>query len=72
MIKTHQIVVLSREVWTDVSSSDAEIWTITDEGMKILCDDNCVPKNLEDKDVCQVQSLKEALIMNTGNLDVHL
>ena len=71
MIKTHQIVVLSREVWTDVSSSDAEIWTITDEGMKILCDDS-VPKNLEDKDVCQVQSLKEALKMNTGNLDVHL
>lgn len=71
MIKTHQIVVLCREVWTDVSSSDAEIWTITDEGMKIL-NEGSVPKNLEDKDVCQVQSLKEALIMNTGNLDVHL
>ena len=71
MIKTHQIVVLCREVWTGVSSSDAEIWTITDEGMKIL-NEGSVPKNLEDKDVCQVQSLKEVLIMNTGNLDVHL
>ena len=39
--------------------------------MKILCDYG-VPKNLEDKDVYKVQSLKEALIMNTGNLDVHL
>ena len=71
------IVVLCGEVWSPMTSEDAEIWTITDEGYKKLCGEHenknlnvDVPKHLDDADIVSWSNVEDFVLkQGLGGLD---
>ena len=72
------IVVLCGEVWSPMTSEDAEIWTITDEGYKKLCGEHendelnvDVPNHLDDIDIIAERPCVDFLLKSgaVGTLD---
>ena len=71
------IVVLCGEVWSPMTSEDAEIWIITDEGYKKLCGEHEnddlnveVPKHLDEVDIIDWRSVEDFVLkQGLGGLD---